>query len=462
TYLIQSAIVALSMQIAINRLHVSYRYATLAGVLCFLSPAFGLQELYYPSFAFDLLAALLVLAGINELLKNNLLPSWIYFSLAVFTKETALFAPFLAAIVVLAEAGNSSSRPRRWVKAGVFLVPILVWTGLRRFDFSGAGGTYVLNNFSVSGQAILLLHAILSWPMGMRIATQAPVYKYVFFSLNLLFWLLLVLGIVLSAASPSTDGPSRWAAIADRFGFSGRHRVIVLAFCVGSLLLPLGLNLQQRFGAIFYPLFFLLIVCVLQSAPGRRFRLAAFGVCCFVIVVAQVQRAASPDGLRQMEKTWARSADYVKNISETHATTLFTVDDLSGGFASPDSVKKFTGYSGALVRLSDIVPAVLSQCISQPDVSIQQIAPASVSISSTLSPACGSVAFDGAALPFIDFSHHPVTRTVGKVRISYAMPDDSGKLSVVLDSIPENSAILIPEIQQKRYREVPLGPQTGM
>ncbi|MHB1793876.1 MAG: hypothetical protein ACYCPO_02820 [Acidobacteriaceae bacterium] len=305
-YAAQSMIVAISVLIAVQRLKLPLKYSMLVGVMCFISPAFGTQELYFPSFAFDLIAAVLVLAGVNWLMQDRLAAAWVCFCIAIFTKETALFAPFIAFLVVFFQSARSNTQFVRWLKSTLFLLPVIAWLWLRHMAFSSAGGVYIFDDFKVSKQLMLGLHGILSWPMGMRSLTEAAIFKYLFFAINSSFWAIVILGLAASLRKQHKEAGDSgfFAGISDRFGVGGTERLIVLAFCIGSLGMPMMLNLGQRFGASFYPLFFLVLACAAYSARSKQVQLIALCAGTVLVALTSLQWATSNPGLADLKPQW--------------------------------------------------------------------------------------------------------------------------------------------------------------
>ena len=68
--------------------------------------------------------------------------------LAVFTKETAVWAPGAAAVTVFLRDGGSQSMRRRLPRAAAMLIPLLLWLGLRYGFFGGLGGTYATEDYT--------------------------------------------------------------------------------------------------------------------------------------------------------------------------------------------------------------------------------------------------------------------------------------------------------------------------
>ncbi|MHB1796447.1 MAG: hypothetical protein ACYCPO_15940, partial [Acidobacteriaceae bacterium] len=179
------------------------------------------------------------------------------------------------------------------------------------------------------------------------------------------------------------------------------------------------------------------------------------------------QQEQEPTTLRNgiLQKTsdltpqWAMSADYIRKISQVNASTLFTVDDISGGFASPRSIAKFAGYTGHIVRLDDVVPAFFSKCSGQPEISVTDLKPKHAIIVSDMSASCGAYAFNGAALRYIPPEVYSTIRRTPEGSFAYAFPHTSGRLSIHLNDIPANSEILIADMGQQTYRKLSIGSQ---
>src|SRR5262249_13899708 len=78
---------------------------------------------------------------------------------ALFTKETAAWAPIAAALTVLvrSEQPGREETPRlRILTAGAMLLPLALWLGFRIVFFGGIGGTYATTGYTPAAEFLAL------------------------------------------------------------------------------------------------------------------------------------------------------------------------------------------------------------------------------------------------------------------------------------------------------------------
>lgn len=470
-YVIQSAVVGAAIYLAVRHLKLRAFSLVLLGLICFLSPAFDGGALFSTAFPFDLLAAVFVFAGISLLFSGRLVLAWLCFTIGIFTKETALFAPLAASMTVY---WTSSRRDwRRWVAPVLFLIPYVCWEGLRRASFHGTAGIYAIGSGGI--HALSHLQNLLAWPvpfaspLGKRFAFGVfPLSLSVdlFVILNLCFWIGIAVllfrfsRIWIRSGDRSPEGAA--VLLLRRIGFSSSTQQALCLFCAGSsailLLIP---HLEPRFGATFLPLFAMVLAIAFERSPRPLLRAAAL---CFLVVplaVNAVERARqAPGNVRSAHLQWAMAADYIHEIAHSSSPMIFSVDDLSGGYSSTGSIQKFAGYSGHLVRVDDLLQE--TNCPAQPRIKISRISDAAVSIVSMIDPTCGGHTFFGADITPI--GGRGLTRQIGPVRMIYQgmpqLPRHSlavpGRLSVTIEHSPANAVVLLPEMTLRGYREEPL------
>jgi hypothetical protein len=105
-------------------------------ILFLFNPAFLNFGFIYPGFQFDVFASLLLLSALYQLLRYRYYSTLALITAAIFTKETAIFAPIAAALTVFV-----LKRDAKWSAA--MLAPLLAWVAARWLAFHAVmGGTF--------------------------------------------------------------------------------------------------------------------------------------------------------------------------------------------------------------------------------------------------------------------------------------------------------------------------------
>lgn len=469
-YLFQSAIVALAVLIARRHLKCSTTASLGIGLLCFLSPAFGSSELFSSAFAFDLMASALVLAGIHELLSHRRLAAGLLFAIAIFTKETAFFAPFAAAVVLFLEVPGHGSR--RFLRPLLLLLPYAAWVGIRLAAFRATVGVYAVPQ-QLSGTLIATLEDLARWPFPLG-GTGGPHHglpDWLFYgtvSLNLGFWLTLITWLVLAISRRSTQPRQEGRSHLPKTAGAGIQRapgaaLTVVIFCVlSSAILLLIPHLSSRFGATFLPLFYLCLALAASKATPRGFRIAAW---CFLVLPLALSLSARsllfPGELERAQLRWAFAKDYVHRIATSTAPVILTADDVSGGYSSNASIARFTGYRGRLVRINDLVWG--PGCHFVPEITARTTADMGIELNSRIGTRCAIHAFLGSSAPWDRSGSLTRALPESKTRIVYRMPPADGlsALTVSITGIPNGALILVPDFPTKKYRMVQVGATAG-
>jgi hypothetical protein len=468
TYCIQSALVASVVHFSLRRLGLRIPAAVGIGFVCFVSPAFDNGALYSTSFAFDLLAALFVIAGLNQLLSRKLFLAWILFAAALFTKETALFAPLAAAVVLYRM--SSQRGLRRLLVPACFLLPYAAWTTLRFIAFRGPKGIYAIPVDSPGTYLLRILKDFLRWPIPFEtpygttwVVGSIPVSLCVFVTMNLCFWIAVIhfsLRFLRSRMSRGLTQASDPRVARD--SLVSPMMEVLLLFCIGSIAILLLIpNLQPRFGATFVPLFALMLVVFLQATNSKFGRTFA----CMLLVVPPIINVTNrmlrfPDDLLSVHAQWAMAADYIHKISRAASPSIYVVDDVSGGFSSSEFIRRFAGYQGQLVRVNDLIWR--ENCTVQPEVDIQEVANDHIKVTSEFDSPCAGHGFLFSRMEY-PIGGGELSRSISHTRIIYhGVPaatvrflSNPGRLSVDITNAAASSVLLVPNLNSKTYREVP-------
>jgi hypothetical protein len=120
----------------LRSLGVAARPSWFFAILFLFNPAFLNFGLVYPGFQFDVFASVMLLGALTLLLQGWHAASLALITAAIFTKETAIFAPVAAAATIFIR-----TRDVKWSAA--MLAPLLAWIAARLLVFHAAmGGTF--------------------------------------------------------------------------------------------------------------------------------------------------------------------------------------------------------------------------------------------------------------------------------------------------------------------------------
>lgn len=240
-------------------LGVPSRPALLFAVLFLFNPAFLNSGFIYPGFQFDVFASLMLLAAFHELLESRHGFALLLIALAVFTKETAIFAPVAAAVTVFI-----LRRDARWSAA--MLAPLVVWIVARWLAFHAVmGGTFaspanlheILTNI---GEGLIV------WPSGavpanfpLQLSGAHGMALFALLLMNATLWaILLYAGWQVVRALLRTPQETQ-----------SKLQAVLLTWVLGALAFCMLTRPQTRFGAILYAFLLLFLACFLfvRSRP---------------------------------------------------------------------------------------------------------------------------------------------------------------------------------------------------
>ena len=113
-----------------------------AAILVLLSPPVLDSWWLGVGFAIESLATILVTGAFLAVLARRDFLCLGLLSVALLTKENAVWAPFAAAVTILLRPKLDESLRRRVFTAAAMLLPVAMWLGFRFAFFGGIGGTY--------------------------------------------------------------------------------------------------------------------------------------------------------------------------------------------------------------------------------------------------------------------------------------------------------------------------------
>ena len=141
-YLTVGGMAAVAFAIARAALRLDFGAALFAAALVLIAPAVLEFSIWQIGFASELLASILIGGTFLALIARRDLLAFALLLIAMFAKETALWAPFAAMLTVLLRADFEARPLRRLAAAGGMLVPLAIWFGFRLAFYDGISGTY--------------------------------------------------------------------------------------------------------------------------------------------------------------------------------------------------------------------------------------------------------------------------------------------------------------------------------
>jgi len=467
-YAVRAGLVCVSVKLALEALLLPKRFCLLVGLMVLLSPAFSWQAMFFPSFTFDLLAALLVVLALHELWNGRYAFAWIFLAIAVFTKETALFAPVTVAVALWLPGQKSSSVVKRLAYSVLWILPLLTWVFVRHLAFHGKTAIYVLKSLTFHDQALSVLHGVLAWPFGTRGVHQAVYYRFLFFPLNAAFWLgfiyILISFLLRNQANIKAGDTISQQGTKPNIR-PGVPLSVLLLFTTGAALMPVVLNLPQRFGASFYPLFFLVLVAFLYSTVNQTMRRGTVVAIVVTLIMAVYQKTIDPTTLLELRAEWTLARGYIWAIHSSGAQNLLIINDASGGFTSSEIIARFADFHGFLARSNNLDSLSIPNCAGQPQISSMSQGDRR-RVVSYLTPSCGLYDFDGITPAMLEASKDGlVQRTNGQIGVQVfqppllplapsGVPALFGTLTIEVTGPSATRQILTPDLRKLLYREI--------
>jgi hypothetical protein len=142
-YLAVAGPAVVAFAIARATLGLGVRAALVTSSLVLLSPAVMEFSIWELGFGSEPMASLFVGCAFLALTARRYLVGVLVLSIALLTKETAIWAPFAAAITILVQGGR-----RRALWATIMLLPVALWLALRFAFFGGLGDTYASPHYT--------------------------------------------------------------------------------------------------------------------------------------------------------------------------------------------------------------------------------------------------------------------------------------------------------------------------
>ena len=427
-YLGIAGIAAAACAIAGGALRLGGGPSVLAGLLVVASPPALEFSGWTVGFASETLASALVGGAFLAILARRDRLCLLLLLIALFTKETAVWAPFAAGLTILLRPGADASLRDRIPAAAATLLPLAAWLFVRIAFFEGIGGSYATVGYSPFSDFLRLvlwklthLHRLfvsqevfVAEGQGARADRALMIGTYLLLALLFGLWLLSALRMA-SVSLGRAAREQRWPTL-DAAALVSVWTAMALAFHFALALdSPRYASAAVMFG---WP------AVIGEVVRRRQIVLRAGLVACFVLVFARaahlVYGANSPAeqpyrirafrSIGAMEQALRAVPMAIEQIYVLSASGLVP--------ATPEYLRTFLGLKAEIIRVVDIH----SYCTDKSEFETfgHQYVDGVVTITMVMPPDCASFYFDLAG-------PGGTTVVAGRLRrsdsISYELPE---------------------------------------
>lgn len=358
-----AGIAAVAFGIARAALGLEVGAALLAAALALCSPAVLEFSIWQIGFASESFACVLIGGAFLACLKRRDGLCAALLLVAVFTKETAIWAPIAAAITALLRGPSAPNLRQRLGAAAIALVPLAIWFAFRLAFYGGVGGTYATAEYwpiggflSLTGEKLAHLHHLFlqQRPLfeaggGARADQAIRIATALLLLLLFAYWGQRALRSAWTAFAPAVRA-GQWP-VADPALLAMLWFVLGLAFYL-ALAVP-----STRYAAAAVMFAWPVVVTTVIDSRRRFFRLAL--IACLVLSAVRTgdflasmntpQESEIAPFLRSAAKTNAALRQVPPGIHEVYvllASGLVT--------ANPDYLRAFLGIDAKIIRVIDL------------------------------------------------------------------------------------------------------------
>jgi hypothetical protein len=381
-FLVCVLVICLARQMGVNE-----RWLYFIGLLAAINPAFVGEGLYSVAFQFDIWSGLFAVLALYLIFREWYGLAVLSVTLAVFTKEPALYAPVAASATVYVIH-------RRRLLAVTMLLPLVAWTCVWKFVFRGTpGGNYALQG---DPKALLIkgsIQGFLRWPTGIfdyhvvrNILVEHSILAHLpdllVLLINLFLWgLLAALGAHFARGLFATKPLSH----------QDRLVLAVLIWLVGALTFGVLVGYHPRFGGSIYPLEILACAVIFHRSTHRLVRsLSALAVGSLAAAFLWSTQLKVP----HLESSQLSSMRSLMGSLRQHRADVVYVLNSSRSDAAPSNIASLAGIPSEKVIILSEAKGCLSESEAEPPI-MRQVGKA-VHIVSVL-PACASYEFNGVS-----------------------------------------------------------------
>ena len=260
----------------LRSLGVAARPAWFFAILFLFNPAFLNFGLIYPGFQFDVFASVMLLAALSLLLEGRHAPALALITAAIFTKETAIFAPVAAAATIFIR-----TRDVKWSAA--MLAPLLAWIAARWLAFHTVTGGTFASPANAHDLLIDIGKGLIVWPSSavpanfpLQFAGGYGAALLAFLAANAALWAVLAVA-AWQALRALCLAPQKNQA---------KLQAVLLVWALGALAFCLLTRPQTRFGASLYAFLLLFLATFLfANSWAKIWKLVPVAILSFVTLI---------------------------------------------------------------------------------------------------------------------------------------------------------------------------------
>lgn len=320
-------------------LDLSENFSIVAGIIFILNPGLLGKFYFFPSFAFDLFAA--VIAGITLviMLRKKYLAALIISLPVMFLKETMMFLPVALAITYVILERREDRKVNYGLAAAYLFLPFILWMLVRlSFGFEFAGASYTDHLSSPKFFGVTLIQSLLSWPLGIPDRTDVILNFKNLMTMDLasVNWFYLVASVF----NLLLNGFIIFLAFI--FIKRGTYRevssgyLVILTWLLIYYIMLVVLGLETRFGETFYILIIPVALCTALKGMSQLIKNASAIYLLFIIGYGVFSYAVllGGDTFGVYENKYKKSRELIQRLKEADANSekILLINDITAGF----------------------------------------------------------------------------------------------------------------------------------
>lgn len=354
--------IAFSMVYCLSRrvLKVSENYSIAAGIVFMFNPGLLGKFYFYPSFAFDVMAAVFAAFALVLLLKRKYYWALALSLLGLFIKETLMFLPVALAVSYIILEKKDKREPNYTLAAAFLLLPFVLWIAVRlSFGFVFEGASYTEHFLSAKYFGATIVQSILSWPLGIpdRVDVITNFKAAASMDFASVHWLYLITSLF-NLCMNAFIAFFTFRFIKDKqylYNRTGFTILIIWLLIIYFMLIVLGL--ETRFGEVYYILLIPVVICIIRSGASIILKKLLYLFLGFYLIYGVVGYFSilGSENMDYYKAKFSRSKKMVDNLVKLNKMNerSILVNDVTTGFGF-QSLPGFIGSNQQLVKINSL------------------------------------------------------------------------------------------------------------